>query len=258
MSHTNQYRILLFIILTLVSGMVMGQQTDSTQKPLHFGVVGTVTNKGISVIPTFTLGKPAAIVDVIVGKRLTFEPQIRYSLQAKPWSFIFWLRYKVLKSERFSLSAGAHPSVVFSTVNATINGVNKEVITSTRYFATELVPNFTINKHLSIGLYYLSSWGFAETPIKHTDFVTLNTNINNIAITKELTLRINPQFYYLKMDARSGTYLTTAFTLSKNKSPLSVQYMFNQPINTNIIGGQDFVWNVSLIYAFHKNYYSAK
>lgn len=234
------------------------QEIDSTKKPLHFGVVGTITNKGISVIPTFTLGKPAAIVDVIVGKRLRFEPQLRYSLQAKPWSFIFWLRYDLLKKGKFSMNIGAHPSVVFSTVNANINGVNKDVITGTRYFATEIVPNFTINKHFSIGLYYLSSWGFAEASIKHTDFLTLNTNFTNIPVTRHFTLRVNPQFYYLKMDARSGTYLTTAFTLSKNKSPLAVQYMFNQPINTNIIGGQDFVWNMSLIYSFHKNYKASR
>lgn len=251
-------RIILILFPLVFVFIGYAQTNDSTKTPLHFGVVGTVTNKGISVIPTFTLGKPAAIFDVIVGKRLTFEPQLRYSLEAKPWSFIFWLRYKLIRNERFTLNVGAHPSVVFSTVPAMINGVTKDVITSTRYFATEIVPNFKVNNHFSIGLYYLTSWGFAEASIKHTDFLTLNTNINNIKLGKELALRINPQFYFLKMDARSGTYVTSTFTLSKNRSPISVQYMFNQPINTNIIGGQDFVWNVSLIYAFHKNYYSSK
>lgn len=250
-------RILLMALPLLMAIVGYGQTIDSTKTPLHLGVVGTVTNKGISVIPTFTLGKPAAIFDVIVGKRLTFEPQLRYSLEAKPWSFIFWLRYKLIRNERFTLNVGAHPSVVFSTVPATINGVTKDVLTGTRYFATEIVPNYKINKHLTIGFYYLSGWGFAEASTKHNDFLTLNTNINDIHIGKELSLRINPQFYFLKMDARSGTYVTSTFTLSKNRSPISIQYMFNQPINTNIIGGQDFVWNVSLIYAFHKNYYSS-
>lgn len=233
-------------------------EIDSTKKPLHFGVVGTITNKGISVIPTFTLGKPAAIIDVIVGKKLTFEPQLRYSLEGKPWSFIFWLRYKLIQKDRFTLNVGAHPSVVFATTTATINGNTKDIITGTRYFATEIAPNFKVNKHLTIGFYYLSGWGFAEASTKHNDFITLNTNVNDIPIGKEFRLRVNPQFYFLKMDARSGTYITSTFTLSKINSPLSAQYMFNQPINTNIVGGQDFVWNLSLIFAFHKNYYHTK
>jgi len=38
----------------------------------------------------FTLGKPAAIFDLSVGnERLAFEPQFRFSLEGKPWSFIF-------------------------------------------------------------------------------------------------------------------------------------------------------------------------
>nr|MBP6073208.1 hypothetical protein [Flavobacterium sp.]MBP6100608.1 hypothetical protein [Flavobacterium sp.] len=57
----------------------------------------TVTNNGISLLPTFTLGKPAAIFDFAVkSKRWSFEPQLRFSLEGKPWSFVFWGRYKVI------------------------------------------------------------------------------------------------------------------------------------------------------------------
>jgi hypothetical protein len=49
----------------------------------------SVTNKGISLIPSFTLGRPAAIFDLAVRKGdLGFEPQFRFGLDGKPWSFL--------------------------------------------------------------------------------------------------------------------------------------------------------------------------
>jgi aryl-alcohol dehydrogenase-like predicted oxidoreductase len=45
-----------------------------------------VTNNGISLVQTFSLGKPAAIVTLSIGKgKLSFEPDLRFSLKEKPW-----------------------------------------------------------------------------------------------------------------------------------------------------------------------------
>ena len=66
------------------------QVVDSTaaQRPVHRATVSggiTVTNKAISLIPTFTLGKPAAIFDFAVRKgAVSFEPQFRVGLNGKP------------------------------------------------------------------------------------------------------------------------------------------------------------------------------
>ncbi len=63
--------------LTIVS---FSQARDEPEPAGHFGGAVTITNNGISFIPNFTLGKPAAIFDLSVGKRnLSFEPQFRFA-----------------------------------------------------------------------------------------------------------------------------------------------------------------------------------
>ena len=70
---------------------------DRTQKTYHISGAVAVTQNGFSILPMFTLGKPAAIFDLSVGSdRIAFEPQFRFSLEGRPWSFIFWFRYKAV------------------------------------------------------------------------------------------------------------------------------------------------------------------
>ena len=53
---------------------------------------------------------------------MSFEPQFRYALEGKPWSFIFIYRYKFIDRDRFSLKVGAHaPAIIFSTQTVTQN-----------------------------------------------------------------------------------------------------------------------------------------
>lgn len=83
-----------FLNLTYIS---FSQKNDSTIVAGHFGGAVTITNKGISIVPNLTLGKPAVIFDLSVGKRkLSFEPSLRFALEGKPWSFLFWWRYKLV------------------------------------------------------------------------------------------------------------------------------------------------------------------
>ena len=95
--------LLLTFALWLLCQKVFSQETDSTKHAKYFGGGVTVTNNGISLLPTFTLGKPAAIFDMKVGGRLTFEPQFRVLLEGKPWSFIFWWRYKIVDTNKFRM-----------------------------------------------------------------------------------------------------------------------------------------------------------
>ena len=55
---------LLVFVLLLFTLSSFSQKTDSTKSTSHFsGSVG-VTNNGISLIPTFPLGKPATILNL--------------------------------------------------------------------------------------------------------------------------------------------------------------------------------------------------
>jgi hypothetical protein len=105
-----------------------------------------------------------------------------------------------------------------------------------------------------MGIYYLYSHGLDAGTIGNTHFITLNTNFSNIKLPKGFFMRINPQFYYLKLDAQDGFYVTSTFTVARKKWPLSISSTINKVVDTNIAGSKDFVWNVSLVYSFNKKY----
>ncbi|MCX6255156.1 MAG: hypothetical protein NTV31_11855, partial [Bacteroidia bacterium] len=155
-------KVLLLAVLLNLSFLVFSQMTESTKEPNHFNGSVAVTNNGISFIPTFTLGKPAVIFDLSVGKRLSFDPQLRFALEGKPWSFIFWWRYKLIKTEKFLFTMGAHPALAFKTVTISTEGGSKEIIMAQRYLAGELSPNYFLAKNISIGLYYLYAHCFEK------------------------------------------------------------------------------------------------
>ena len=125
-----------FIILMLLSCASSAQEPDTLRVPVRFAGAVTVTNKGISTVPNLTLGKPAAIFDLSVGKgKLSFDPQLRFALEGKPWSFLFWWRYKLVRTERFQLNLGAHPALSFRRIKIPVNGLEKEDMVVRRYLA---------------------------------------------------------------------------------------------------------------------------
>jgi hypothetical protein len=248
------FSILLLLLLTIVQ-TGFSQKSDSTKlanAPSAITVHGafTVTNNGLSVIPTFMLGKPATIFDLTVRKkRFSFEPQFRFAMEGfKPWSFIFWLRYKLIDTKKFKMGVGAHPSTVFGNTAATVNGVSKELITIRRFWAGEISPTYFVSKNVNFGVYYLYSRGLADAT-KNTNFVALGGNFSNIKVGPAVFLKASPQIYYLQMDQNEGYYVTSAFTLTKGNFPVALQSIVNKKLQSTI-PSKDFVWNVSLIYSY--------
>lgn len=245
--------IFLFVLL-FITHFAFSQEKDSIKSIYNFGGNITLTNNGISLLPTFSLGEPAVIFEMKVGGRLSFEPQFRFSLEAQPWSFIFWWRYKIFNTEKFRLNVGAHPALLFSSSTSEIDGNQENVLEARRYLASEISPNYMLTKNISVGMYYLYSHGLDAGGTKNVNFITLNSRISNINLSKQIYLTVHPQLYYLKMDQRDGFYVTSSFALAKRNFPLSLHSIINKTIKTDILGSKDFVWNVSLIYSFNKEY----
>lgn len=245
----------LLFLLSFLHRSSFGQSIDSSRKAGFLSGSVSITNNGISVIPTFSLGKPAAIVTLSTGKdRLSFDPELRFSLEAKPWSFIFWWRYKMVRSPRFQFTIGVHPALNFKTELLSINGVYRETLVSRRYFAGELAPSYQLGNNIRVGMYYLHSRGLDHGTTGITNFITLNSQFSAIPLSKEYFIRFSPQVYYLQMDQQDGYYVTGALTLAKRNFPISVSGMFNKTIQTSITASKDLVWNLSLTYSFHKKF----
>lgn len=245
---------LLLSILLIISSLAFSQNSDSTEVISHFSGAISITNKGISTIPSFTLGKPAAELDLWVGKgNLRFEPIIRISLEGKPWSLIFWWRYKFFENDKSRFRAGAHPALLFRTITAETNGISQEIIRTYRYLAADLAPTFFLTRNISVGPYYLYSRCLEKDVARNTHYISLTGNFSNIRLLEEVTLSITPQVYYLRLDQQDGFYTTSGFSLRKKDFPLSLAAIINKKIDSNI-AGDDFLWNVSLAYSFSKNY----
>ena len=246
--------VLVFVFL-LLSHFSFSQKTDSAKSISYFSGAVSVTNNGISIVPSFSLGKPAVIFNLAMGKnRFSFEPDIRFSLTGKPWSMLFWSRYKLVTTDKFQMNVGTHLGLNFQTSVLPINGDSGEVNITRRYLAGELFPRYSFTKNISVGIYYLYSHGLDAGTIGNTHFITFNTNFSNIKLSDQFFINFNPQLYYLKLDAQDGFYFTSTLAVAKKNFPLSVSSTINKKINSNITGSKNLLWNVSLAYAFNKRY----
>lgn len=243
--------LVLFIGLVFIS-QVYSQSIESTKSPAisHFNGTITATNNGISIIPAFSLGKPAVFFDLSVGgDRLSFDPMFRFAMNGKPWSFVLWWRYKVVKDKRFTLTAGAHPAFLFQDMDVIVDGKPQKMFIANRYLAGEINQLYKFSDKFSAGIYFLHGTGFNPTGPKNSDFLALNMIFSNLRLIEDFKLRVNPQVFFLSVDENSGYYVTSSFTLSKGDFPISLQYLFNKKIDSTV-PGDDLVWNVSLLYNF--------
>jgi hypothetical protein len=249
--------IFLSIFLIFSFYATFSQQADSTQTPSFLRGQITATNNGVSLIPTFSLGRPAVLFDLNVGKgRLSFDPMFRFGMNGKPWAFVFWWRYKLIQQKKFNLGLGAHPSVVFRDISVTDNGITRNLLAAQRFFAWEVSPTYLVSKNVNLGVYYLGSKGLTKDVLQHTTFVALRS-ILNLKLSDKLSMGFIPQAYYLKMDDNAGTYVNATLNLFKRNFPVSLNAIASKAIKTEI-AGKDFLWSIGLVYNINNQYAKLK
>ncbi len=252
-------RITLTILLLLsISSFVFSQNADSLKVANTFNTTITVTNKGISSIPNLTLGKPAAIIVMTMGGKLKFEPEFRFALEGKPWMFIFWGRYDFLNNDKSLIKLRANPTVIFKTLSVTNNNVTTDIQRATRTLTADLTTTFHLTRKFAMGGYYMYVYGIEKDIVKNTHYIALRTSLSNLMISKEIYMGFNPAVYYLKMDKNHGFYSNATLTFAKKNFPLSVAALVNKTIHTEIPVGENFLWNLSLIYTINKKYIKQK
>jgi hypothetical protein len=246
-------KIKLFLILSGLLYVRSGYaQRDST---FFFRAELSTTNNGFSIIPAFTLGAPAAYLDMHLGnKRWSFEPQFRFALEGRPWSFVFIYRYKAIIKPKFQLSLGGHlPGLNFVTNTVLINGVEEKLSVTRRFLALEINPTYKISKTTSVGLYFLRGHGFQNHGPQNSTFLSLLGNFSKIKLVGKTYFNFSPQVFYLKLDADDGFYVNATTTVGVNGFPLTISSIVNKAIESTI-PARDFDWNVSLIYTLNKQF----
>ncbi|HPF01768.1 MAG TPA: hypothetical protein PLV06_05160 [Bacteroidales bacterium] len=249
------FKLLFLVIIITVTDTARAQDLKQETGPGFFGGAVSATSNGISFIPYISLGRPAVIFDMRVGKNnLSFEPQFRFAANGKPWAFVFWWRYKLLNTDKFRIDLAGHPSVVFKTTSVPDNGGFKDVLVSTQYLAGEIFPNYNFSKNVGAGIYYFYSRGLGSDMTRNTNMLALKLNFNNIRLSEMYYLRFFPQIYYLRLDNNDGFYVSETVSLLRKNFPLSVSSLINKSLSTEIPAESDFIWNVTLTYTFNKEY----
>ena len=252
-SKNNCSKIVFIVILFQFVTNTFSQNTVKDTISIKTSV--GVTNNGLALIPSFSLGKPAVLFNASIGgKKLSFDPEFRFSLEGKPLSFVFIWRYKLVQTNKFQFAAGAHlPGLSFSSSTVLNNGVSQSTIEARRILGLELVPNYSITKNIGIGMYYLYGRGLDAGFPTNTNFFVLRASFSKINFSDDFYLSFNPQVYYLNMDKTDGYYFSSNLTLAKRNFPFSISTMMYKTIKTDIVG-KTFDWNVSLIYSLNKKF----
>lgn len=256
----NLTRLALTLGFIYGSNILAAQNNINTPKPNDFTAAVTIQNKGISTIPNLTLGKPAVLFNMKMGRKLTFEPEFRFSLKTgNPWASVFWWRYYGSVSEKFKITYHTNFSLSYKDIlTYSSQGVPQEMIRTTRYLAGAVEPNYKINKFFGVATYLFYTRGLESFITKNTYMVSIRPTFSNIPIFTNLVVRIIPEFYYLKMDENEGVYINSRFGINKKNCPFSISGLINKPLKSNIPSAYDFLWNVGVSYTFNKKYIEAK
>ena len=243
-----------------ISPSLFAQNDDSSApKKNDFTAAVTIQSKGISTIPNLTLGKPAIIFDLKLGRKLTFEPQFRFDMKGKPWAMVFWWRYYQTFSNKFKVTYHTNYSLSYKSINSyTSSGVSQDIIRTTRYLVAAVEPNYRFSKYLAVGTYLFYNYGMESFITRNTFMVSFRPTFSNIPITKNVVAVIAPEIYSLIMDDKSGVYFNSRFSISKKNFPLVLSGLINKPLKSTIPSEYDFLWNVGLSYTFNKKYIEAR
>ncbi|MEZ4901927.1 MAG: hypothetical protein R2822_09300 [Spirosomataceae bacterium] len=244
----------IFILFTLLLARISFSKTaDSTQTSSTFsGTIGITTN-GFSIIPTFSLNSPAAIINLSwQKKRFSFDPDIRLVSNASKGGLLFWSRYRLIDRKKFSLRVGAHPALSLIRKQVLDDGINIEITEALRFVAFEVVPNYQITENWGLGAMYLEGHGLQKHGPQTTRVLFLSTSLTNLKLSPKFRCHFIPTIYFLNTDGFTGSYLTATSILAHQQIPFSFQATINQTFVSDIPGNQDFMWNITLNYSFKR------
>jgi len=250
----QDYKLAIFskIVLTIVYIISsIGLVAQDQEKLLIDDFSGTVeiTNNGIAILPIFTVGKPASIVSLKLKKhKLSFEPQIRFILEGKPWSMHFWLRYQAIESKKFRLRLGIHPALNWRSISVVTNNMERQLLESRRYAASEIAPSLRLSDKITWQGYYFYVKGF-DDGLKNGQLILTSIKFSQLRLTENLYTTLQPQLYFINLDSVQGLYTGGNISLGIKELPINLIISLNQKIISDV-PTEDFFWNLTLKYSF--------
>jgi len=241
-------RTIIFVAFFMVAlSAICRERSDTTQNPVDVSGLLSLNLNGIAPVPAFALGKPALIASVSVQKGcFSYDPQIAYGLNFKPWIIDNWFHFKLLNTSRFEIRTGLDLSMFFSDFESP-EGIRLQ---GQRYIALELSGKYKLNPKSSFELMFWSDNGIENGTISGY-FLDLVYDISDITMGKHLSLAINVQAFGIDYtDNNDGIFLSPKLTFS---TPLLPLILFGQgivPIASNMEPHPEFQGNLGIGYTF--------
>lgn len=238
------FALLLLIIIVPVFSM---EKADSTKSKLIFNGNVSINSNGMAQIPSFSLGKPAMIAAfTLQKKRFSYDPQVAYGFNFRPWTIDNWIHYRPIYKPKFELRAGGNFAMFFSEYDT---GENK-ILQGQQYLTFEIAGVFKFSPKSSFSLMYWSDNGQDPGTIDGS-YYNMMYEMAGIGIGERILLSGNIQFYYLDYTGNNdGLFISPRIASSVRNIPLSIFFMGNQALTSNIEPYPGFKWNAGLAYLF--------
>jgi len=223
------------------------EKSDSSNSKLKFNGNVSLNSNGMAPIPAFSLGKPALIAAfTLQKKRFSYDGQIAYGLDLRPWIIDNWLHYRIICKPKFELRTGVDFAMFFSEIDEE----DHKILQGQQYITFEIATIFKFSPRSILSLMYWSdngqdygtiSGGFYNIVYERTDIEIGNTILFAAAL----------QLFYLEYTGNNdGLFISPRIAASVKKIPLSLFFQATQPLTTNVEPNPGFKWNAGLAYIF--------
>jgi len=246
----------LIIIFSIIATFAISKEkpdsikvkSDSTKFPLKISGEVSLNSNGIAPIPAFALGKPTIMANITLRKnRFSYNPQLSYGLDFKPWIIDNWFRYQIIDEPKFELRTSVNISMFFSEYQTP----DESVWRGQRYAALELAGIYKPSKNSSISLMVWYDKGF-DTGTITGYFINLVGDVIDIGIGKHVLMAVNLQTFYINYtDENDGLFISPKISFSVRNIPAFIFGQAIQPLISNISPYPDFQWNIGLGYRFN-------
>jgi hypothetical protein len=223
------------------------EKTDSTRTKLKISGNLSLNSNGIAPIPAFSLGKPALIAAFTLQKRrFSYDPQIAYGLDMRPWIIDNWLHYRLIYKPKFELRTGVDFSMFFDEYDAG----DYKILSGQQYITFELAGICRFTPKSILSLMYWSDNGQDHGSI-NGNFYNIVYDRNDIEIGENILFSASLQLFYIDYTGdNDGLFVSPRIASSVKKIPLSLFFQAIQPLASNIEPYPGFRWNAGLAYLF--------
>jgi len=241
-----------FLVLIFVSAAShASEESDSTRSKLKAGATFSLNSNGISSIPAFSLGDPALIASVSIGKGwLSYDPTLAYGLDLNPWYIDNWIHVRLVNRPKFELKTGMN----ISSYCGKFTVPEGEFLRVERYFTFELAATFRFAHNTSLLTQYWNDRGQEDWSLKG-HFLSATVEKTEMALGKHILCTAALQLFYIGYDSNDNTndnndglFVAPRVAFSVRKFPVSIFSQVVQAIISNIEPFPGFNINVGIGY----------